>query len=85
MTGPFLTYSEKLCNLAREERLRRAFAAHCHDGTEIHHVVDHELVGLEHGVTAMTIKRAIEAKYKNSVPLDAVIEIICELVELTWA
>jgi hypothetical protein len=65
-----------------DEELRNALAPHCFDGTEVHGVIDCELRGLEHGVTAMNIKTAIEAKYQNCAPVDAIVEIVSKL-ELT--
>jgi hypothetical protein len=63
------------------EKLIRACALHCFDGTEVHGTIDRELCGLEHGVTATNIKRAIEAKYRDSIPGDVVIEIVSKLRE----
>jgi hypothetical protein len=64
---------------------RGAFAPHAFDGTEIHYVIDQELCGLEHTAAAAAIKAAIKQKYQDAVPLDAVVEIIAQLIEITWA
>jgi hypothetical protein len=69
--------AESLC----PEKLRRAFAPHCFDGTEVHGTIDHELRGLEHGVTAMNIKRAIELQYRNCIPVDVIVEIVSKPLE----
>jgi hypothetical protein len=84
MTTPFQVFNEKLQRFQHVDKLYAALAQHAYDGTEVHHVVDHELRGLEHGVTAPNIKTAIEAKYHDTIPIDAVIEIVGKLVELMW-
>jgi hypothetical protein len=61
---------------------RKALAPYCFDGTEVHPVVDQELRGLENQATAQKIKRAIEARYRNTVLLDTVVEQIGEFFDL---
>jgi hypothetical protein len=68
-------------SLELAERLRRVLERHCHDGSETHHVVDHELRGLDHGTAAANIKRAVKAKYQNTISIDAVIEIVVNLAD----
>jgi hypothetical protein len=80
-----LRHAAQVCGLAREDKLRRAFAPHAFDGSELHHEIDHELRGLENEVAAANIKRAVAAKYRNAIPTDAVIEIVAKLMEITWA
>jgi hypothetical protein len=61
-----------------EEKPRRALEAVSYDGTEVHRVVDRELRGLELETAAKEIKRAVEQKLSNTIPIDAVIEFICK-------
>ena len=78
-------YSAQMCRLSREDKLRRAFAPHCFDGSELYDVIDQELCGLEHAAAAAAIKAAVKQKYQDVVPLDAIVEIIAKLMEITWA
>jgi hypothetical protein len=70
-----------MTGLLHEERLRRALAEHALDGTEIHHVIDRALPGLEHAVAAATIKAEIKARYSNSISIDIAIEMVLALLE----
>jgi hypothetical protein len=63
------------------DRLRRALTAYCHDGTEIHDTINHALPGLENETAATRIKRAVEAKYRDSIRLEIVIEIVSGLLD----
>jgi hypothetical protein len=64
-----------------EDKLRRALEAACYDGSEVHCVIDRELRGFEFDNAARAIKRAVENKFCNTAPIDAVIEIVCKLLE----
>ena len=66
------------------DRLRRALTAYCHDGTEIHDTIDHALPGLENETAATRIKSAVEAKYRDTVALDIIIEIVAGLLEFEF-
>jgi hypothetical protein len=64
-----------------EEELRHALQAYAFDGTELHHVVDRALPGLENERAATIIKHAIQAKYSNSITIDAAVERVMTLLE----
>jgi hypothetical protein len=64
------------------DELRRALEAHARDGTELHGVVDRELRGLELENPAGRIKGAIEEHYRDSIPVDAAVEIIAKYFEI---
>ena len=68
----------------RSEKLRHAFAPFCFDGTEINDVIDHTLPGLENETAATRIKSAVEAKYRDTVALDIIIEIVAGLLEFEF-
>jgi hypothetical protein len=70
-----------MATFQRAERLSRILLAHAHDGTEIHHIVDQELRGLEQQVSAAAIKRALKAQYTDTIHVTDVIEIVCKLLE----
>jgi hypothetical protein len=61
---------------------RKVLASRCFDGTEVHHIVDQELPGLENQAAAINIKNAIKATYHDAVPLDIVVEQIGEYFDL---
>lgn len=63
------------------ELLGRALAAHLYDGTEAHGDIDRDLRGLEHAAAAAAIKIALKAKYSNTIPVDAAIEVFIRLLE----
>jgi hypothetical protein len=69
------------CSMLRKEKLRRAFAPYCLDGTEIHCAIDHTLPGLENEIAATRIKGAAEAKYHDTIRFDIVIEIVAGLLD----
>jgi hypothetical protein len=65
----------------RYERLLRKLAQHSFDGSEVHRVVERELRGPENEIAASNIRHAIIAQYRDTVPLDAVIEVVAELFD----
>jgi hypothetical protein len=77
----FNAYAEQMADFVRADRLHHALVAHCNDGTEIHHVVDHQLRGLEQEASAAAIKRALKAHYADTIRITDAIEIICKLLE----
>ena len=72
----FLKHAEQIARQARAERVLRALAQYTFDGTEVHWVVDRELPGLENAIVASSIRHAIQAQYRDTVPIDAVVEIV---------
>jgi hypothetical protein len=66
---------------SREERLLRVLTRCAFDGTELHRVVEHELWGLENEIAAANLKHAIRAQYQGTIPLDAAIAIVAELLD----
>jgi hypothetical protein len=61
---------------ARAQRRLRALAPYIFDGTEVHRVVNLELRGLENEIAASNIRHAIQSQYRNTIPVDVVIEIV---------
>jgi hypothetical protein len=64
----------QIADHARAERLLRVLAQYTFDGTEIHHIVDHELRGLGHEIAQSNIRHAIVSQYRDTVPIDLVIK-----------
>ena len=79
MTAPFQIYSELCKNDSRAEKLRRALEPYLFDGTEAHRVINAELPGLEHERAASNIRHAVVSQFHDTIPLDAVIEIVALL------
>jgi hypothetical protein len=77
----FQIYGESLCHDQRTAKVLRAFAPHCFDGTEIHHIVRQELRGLEHSDAANSIMRAIEAEYRDCIQRDVVLELVGKFLD----
>jgi hypothetical protein len=72
---------QELCRHARDERLLRVLARYTFDGTELHAVVDRELRDPENEIAAANLKHAIVSQYRDTVPLDAAIEIVVGLLD----
>jgi hypothetical protein len=77
----FQEYNRQICRHARDERLLRVLAQCTFDGTELHRVVDRELRGPENEIAAANLKHAIRAQYRDTIPIDAAIEIIAGLLD----
>jgi hypothetical protein len=78
----FQNYSAAICrDQHRVEALRRALEPFCFDGTELFHVIDAELRGLESEIAASNIRHAIRAQYRDCIPRDAVLELVLKLAE----
>jgi hypothetical protein len=77
----FQKYAEQMERDQHLARLLRAIARYAFDGTELHRTVNAELHGLENEITASNLRHAIKAQYRDTVPLDAVIEIVGKLLE----
>jgi len=75
-TSPFRKFSTAVCRDQFAEKLRRF----CFDGTECHRVVN-QLQGPEHEIVASAIRHAILAQYRDTIPIDAVIEIVGKLLD----
>jgi hypothetical protein len=76
-----LKFAAKMARGSHEEKLLHALAPYTFDGTEIHRVVDLELRGLELEIAASNIRHAIVSQYRQTVPLEVVIEIVATLAE----
>jgi hypothetical protein len=63
------------------EWLLRRLTKHSFDGSEVHGVVERELRGPENEIAASAIRHAIVAQYRETIPVDAVVEIIAELLD----
>ena len=68
-------------DISASEKLRNALEPFCFGGTECHGVVNVELRGPENEIAASNIRHAIVAQYHDTVPLDAMIEIIGKLFD----
>jgi hypothetical protein len=79
-TSPFQNFSAAVCKDQATEKLRRALAPVTFDGSEILHVVD-QLRGLENEIVASAIRHAILSQYRDTIPADAVVEIVGRLLE----
>jgi hypothetical protein len=79
--NPFQEYNRQICRHARDERLLRVLARYAFDGTELHAVVDRELRDPENETAAANLKHAIVSQYRDTIPLDAVIEIVVGLLD----
>jgi hypothetical protein len=77
----FQNYGERLCAYLQAEKLHRALAAHCHDGTEVRRVIDRELRGLENEEAVAVIKRSVEATYCDTITIDTAVEIVMQQEE----
>ena len=73
----FQTYGEKLCTDLLREQLRQF----TFDGSECHAVVNTELKNPEHAIAASNIRHAILSQYRDTVPVDVVIEIVSKLLD----
>jgi hypothetical protein len=61
-----------LCRDQFAEKLRRALAPFCFDGTECHGVINAELRGPENEPAASNIRHANVSQYRDTIPRDAV-------------
>jgi hypothetical protein len=67
--------------MLQHPELLRALARYAFDGTELHRAVDRELRGPENEIVAAALKHAIVAQYRDTIPLDAAIEIVIGLLD----
>jgi hypothetical protein len=81
----FEKYNRAICRDLRAEKLRRILAPFTFDGTECHRVINAELRDPENEPAASNIRHATVSQYRDTVPVDAVIEVVGKAVELTWA
>jgi hypothetical protein len=77
----FRNYSAAICRDQLAEKLRRALEPFCFDGTECHGVINAELRGPENEIAASNIRHVKVSQYRDTVPLDAVIEIALKFAE----
>ena len=78
---PLENFSASVCRDQFAEKLLRALEPFCFDGTECHRVVNAELQGPEHEIAASNIRHANLAQYRDTIPIDAVIEIVGKLLD----
>ena len=74
-------HSKKLVDDLRVGKLRRAFGQHCNDGTELHFIVNSAIPLGPAAAAAKRIKEAIEAKYRDTIPIDVAIGLVLDLLE----
>jgi hypothetical protein len=77
----FQDYGRTVCRDQCTAKLRRALEPFCFDGTECHRVVNAELRGPENEIAASNIRHANLAQYRDTIPIDAVIEIVGKLLD----
>jgi hypothetical protein len=78
---PFQKYAGQIERDQRMARLLRAMTRYAFDGTETDRVINAELRGLENEIAASAIRHAVVSQFRNTIPLDAVIEIAMALLE----
>jgi hypothetical protein len=74
-------FGSAVCNDQRFAKLLRDLEAHCHDGTELHVVIDRNLPGLENAEAAVTIKAASKSTYSDSIRINTAIELFLAFLE----
>jgi hypothetical protein len=72
VTSPFRKFGAAVCRDQLTAKLRQF----CFDGTECHRVVNAELQGPEHEIAASNIRHANLSQYRDTIPINAVIEIV---------
>jgi hypothetical protein len=78
----FRNYSAAICrDQRRVEELRRALEPFCFDGSECDHVINAELRGLENEIAASAIRHSVLSQYRDTIPRDAVLELVLRLRE----
>jgi hypothetical protein len=77
--SPFRNFGAAVCRDQFAEKLLRALAPAIFDGSEIYHVVDQ--LGPENEIVASAIRHAILSQYRDTIPADAVVEIVGRLLE----
>jgi hypothetical protein len=63
------------------DQLAEKLRQFCFDGTECHRVVNAELQGSEHEAAASAIRHKVLSQYHDTIPIDAVIEIVGQLLD----
>jgi hypothetical protein len=76
--SPFDKYAAAI---GRDQRVAKLLLACCFDGSECHDVVNAELRGPENEIAASNIRHAIVSQYRDTIPLDIVVEIVAGLLE----
>ena len=71
----------KVCRDELAEKLRCLLERLAFDGTECHRVIDAELRGAEHEVAASAIRHKVLSQYHDTIPIDAVKEIVGKLLD----
>jgi hypothetical protein len=71
----FQNFGAAVCEDQRFVKLLSYLEAQSFDGTEVFGIIDQALPGLENAAAVAAIKRAIEARYANTIKLDAIVEI----------
>jgi hypothetical protein len=80
-TPPFQKFSAAVCRDQLAEKLRRALKPVTFDGSECHRVINSELQGVENEITASNLRHATTSQYHDTVPVDAVIEVVGKWLE----
>jgi hypothetical protein len=65
----------------RLEKLHRALERFSFDGTELHCTINAELRGPENEIAASNIRHAVLSQYRDTIPRDAVIEVVDKFLE----
>jgi hypothetical protein len=81
----FQNFGAAICRDQFAEKLRRLLEPFCFDGTECHGVINAELRGPENEIAASNIRHVNVSQYRDTVLVDAVVEVVGKAVELTWA
>lgn len=67
--------------MVQHPALLRALARHAFDGAELHRAVDRELGDHENAIAAANLKHAIVSQYRDTIPIDAAVEIVIALID----
>ena len=77
----FQDYGRAVCRDQRVAKLLAAFKPFLFDGSECFRTINAELPGPELELAASAIRHAVLSQYRDTVPVDAVIEIVGRLLE----
>jgi hypothetical protein len=78
---PLQNFSAAICRDQRVAKLLRTLAPFVFDGSETFRTINAELRNPEDETVASAIRHAVLSQYRDTVPIDAAIEIVGRLLE----
>ena len=81
MQNMFLKHAELIDRDQRMARALRMLEQHTLDGTETFRTIAIECRGIENAAAETNIRHAVLATYRNTVPVDLVLEILAGLLD----